>query len=191
MAVRGLTSLRSSYVPLASSSFVQLAAPLPAHPRLAPGPEQASLFKNAPGVFVSNPGRGLIPLVWGYIYKSPYCTGSQLNMAVRGIDCCFALGSLPAGSSFVQLVAPVVEPRSVAPHPPGLGYIYKARTSYSTQLKYGGEGGFEPRIRCRIHTLSPCVFFSHSPDTSPNCRSSITTGTGANGKYLFLRQSTF
>ncbi|ECD0407472.1 hypothetical protein EUQ07_23735 [Salmonella enterica subsp. enterica] len=43
---------------LAGSSFVQLAAPL-LSPSLGldpSGPEQA-LFKNAPGVFVSNPGR--------------------------------------------------------------------------------------------------------------------------------------
>ncbi|EEJ8591806.1 hypothetical protein YR33_004550 [Salmonella enterica subsp. enterica] len=43
---------------LAGSSFVQLAAPLlsPSLGLAPSGPEQA-LFKNAPGVFVSNPGR--------------------------------------------------------------------------------------------------------------------------------------
>ena len=44
------------------------------------------------------------------------------------------------------------------------------------------RGGFEPPIRCRIHTFQACSF-SHS-DTSPYCRSCVT-GTGANvGKYL-------
>ena len=39
------------------------------------------------------------------------------------------------------------------------------------------RGGFEPPIRCRIHTFQACSF-SHS-DTSPNCRSCLA-GTGAN-----------
>ena len=43
------------------------------------------------------------------------------------------------------------------------------------------RGGFEPPIRCRIHTFQACSF-SHS-DTSPYC-CSCATGTGANlGKY--------
>ena len=49
--------------------------------------------------------------------------------------------------------------------------------SYELFFKYGGEGGFEPPIRCRIHTFQACSF-SHS-DTSPNCRSCLA-GTGAN-----------
>ncbi len=48
-------------------------------------------------------------------------------------------------------------------------------------LNMAVRGGFEPPIRCRIHTFQACSF-SHS-DTSPYCCSS-TTGTGANlGKY--------
>ena len=39
------------------------------------------------------------------------------------------------------------------------------------------RGGFEPPIRCRIHTFQACSF-SHS-DTSPYCHP-VVTGTGAN-----------
>ena len=39
------------------------------------------------------------------------------------------------------------------------------------------RGGFEPPIRCRIHTFQACSF-SHS-DTSPYCLP-VVTGTGAN-----------
>ncbi|EAW9067020.1 hypothetical protein BU369_19940, partial [Salmonella enterica subsp. enterica serovar Enteritidis] len=56
---------------LASSSSVQLAAPLlsPSLGLAPSGPEQA-LFKNAPGVFVSNPGRWFSsPLGLGDTYK--------------------------------------------------------------------------------------------------------------------------
>ncbi len=123
---------------LAGSSSVQLAAPLlsPSLGLAPSGPEQA-LFKNAPGVFVSNPGRWFSsPLGLGDTYKQKARTSVQalnLNMAVRG--------------------------------------------------------GFEPPIRCRIHTFQACSF-SHS-DTSPNCRSSIT-GTGANvGKYPFYVNQLF
>ncbi len=140
MAVRGgLTRCaRPSGSLLAGSSSVQLAAPLlsPSLGLAPSGPEQA-LFKNAPGVFVSNPGRWFSsPLGLGDTYKQKARTSVQalnLNMAVRG--------------------------------------------------------GFEPPIRCRIHTFQACSF-SHS-DTSPNCRSSIT-GTGANvGKYPFYVNQLF
>lgn len=56
-------------------------------------------------------------------------------------------------------------------------YEKKLVLSYELFFKYGGEGGFEPPIRCRIHTFQACSF-SHS-DTSPNCRSCLA-GTGAN-----------
>ena len=49
------------------------------------------------------------------------------------------------------------------------------RTSFS--LNMAVRGGFEPPIRCRIHTFQACSF-SHS-DTSPNCCSCLA-GTGAN-----------
>ncbi len=91
MAVRGgLTRCaRPSGSLLAGSSSVQLAAPLLSpFLGLAPsGPEQA-LFKNAPGVFVSNPGRVFSsPLGLGDTYKQKARTSVQalnLNMAVRG-----------------------------------------------------------------------------------------------------------
>ena len=68
---------------------VQLAAPLlsPSLGLAPSGPEQA-LFKNAPGVFVSNPGRVFSsPLGLGDAYKQKARTSVQalnLNMAVRG-----------------------------------------------------------------------------------------------------------
>ncbi len=52
--------------------------------------------------------------------------------------------------------------------PPGVHYAKKSshfRTSSS--LNMAVRGGFEPPIRCRIHTFQACSF-SHS-DTSPNC----------------------
>ncbi len=78
-------------------------------------------------------------------------------------------------------------------HPPlvwGIPYKQKARTSVQAlNLNMAVRGGFEPPIRCRIHTFQACSF-SHS-DTSPNCRSSIT-GTGANvGKYPFYVNQLF
>ncbi len=141
MAVRGgLTRFARPFGAARSlrARSVQLAAPLlsPSLGLAPSGPEQA-LFKNAPGVFVSNPGRWFSsPLGLGDTYKQKARTSVQalnLNMAVRG--------------------------------------------------------GFEPPIRCRIHTFQACSF-SHS-DTSPNCRSSIT-GTGANvGKYPFYVNQLF
>ena len=56
-----------------------------------------------------------------------------------------------------------------ATHPPGLCNIRK-KSSYfrtSSSLNMAVRGGFEPPIRCRIHTFQACSF-SHS-DTSPNC----------------------
>ena len=47
----------------------------------------------------------------------------------------------------------------------------------SSSLNMAVREGFEPSIRCRIHTFQACSF-SHS-DTSPYCRSSAA-GTGAN-----------
>ena len=47
----------------------------------------------------------------------------------------------------------------------------------SSSLNMAVRGGFEPPIRCRIHTFQACSF-SRS-DTSPNCRSCLS-GTGAN-----------
>ena len=114
--------------------------------------------------------------------KSPYFrTGSSLNMAVRGGLTRFAR---PAGSPLTaftvcptgcrQLSTPVG-----ASHPPGVCNIRKKSPYFrtSSSLNMAVRGGFEPPIRCRIHTFQACSF-SHS-DTSPNCRSCLA-GTGAN-----------
>ncbi len=114
--------------------------------------------------------------------KSPYFrTSSSLNMAVRGGLTRFAR---PAGSPLTaftvcptgcrQLSTPVG-----ASHPPGVCNIRKKSPYFrtSSSLNMAVRGGFEPPIRCRIHTFQACSF-SHS-DTSPNCRSCLA-GTGAN-----------
>ncbi len=108
---------------LAGSSFVQLAATLlsPSLGLAPSGPEQA-LFKNAPGVFVSNPGRWFSsPLSLGDIYKQKARTSVQalnLNMAVREGLTRFAR---PFGS-----------------------YVKKKPVlSYELFLEYGGEGGID------------------------------------------------
>ncbi len=106
---------------LAGSSFVQLAAPLlsPSLGLAPSGPEQA-LFKNAPGVFVSNPGRWFSsPLSLGDIYKQKARTSVQalnLNMAVR--------------EGLTRFARP-------------FGSICKKKPvhSYELFLEYGGEGG--------------------------------------------------
>ncbi len=96
------------------------------------------------------------------------------NMAVRGGLTRFAR---PCGaarllrSRSVQLAAPVVEPRSGVLIPPaGATCEKKARTFVRALISnMAVRGGFEPPIRCRIHTFQACSF-SHS-DTSPYCLS--------------------
>ena len=82
-------------------------------------------------------------------------------------------------SRSVQLAAPVVEPRSGILIPPQACNMRKKspylRTSSFSNMAV--RGGFEPPIRCRIHTFQACSF-SHS-DTSPYCLPSIA-GTSAN-----------
>ena len=113
--------------------------------------------------------------------SSHFRTSSSLNMAVRGGLTRFAR---PAGSPLTaftvcptgcrQLSTPVG-----ASHPPGVCNIRKKSPYFrtSSSLNMAVRGGFEPPIRCRIHTFQACSF-SHS-DTSPNCRSCLA-GTGAN-----------
>ncbi len=76
-------------------------------------------------------------------------------------------------------LSPVVDPRSGLLIPPGVCNIRKKSPYFRTGffLNMAVRGGFEPPIRCRIHTFQACSF-SHS-DTSPNCRSCLA-GTGAN-----------
>ncbi len=55
-------------------------------------------------------------------------------------------------------------------HPPLAGCNMRKKSSYfrtSSSLNMAVRGGFEPPIRCRIHTFQACSF-SHS-DTSPYC----------------------
>ncbi len=115
--------------------------------------------------------------------KSPYFrTSSSLNMAVRGgIDSLRSPCGQPAHCvhGLSNWLSPVVDPRSGLLIPPGVCNIRKKSPYFrtSSSLNMAVRGGFEPPIRCRIHTFQACSF-SHS-DTSPNCRSCLA-GTGAN-----------
>ena len=80
-----------------------------------------------------------------------------------------------------------------ASHPPGRCHRRK-KSPYlrtSSSLNMAVRGGFEPPIRCRIHTFQACSF-SHS-DTSPYCFAAHTGwATGANlGKYVSLVNQLF
>ena len=72
-------------------------------------------------------------------------------------------GRFLAGSSSVQLaVASCRTPVGASP-PPGRCYMRK-KSPYlrtSSSLSMAVRGGFEPPIRCRIHTFQACSF-SHS-----------------------------
>ncbi len=154
MAVRGgLTRFARPFGAARSlrARSVQLAAPLlsPSLGLAPSGPEQA-LFKNAPGVFVSNPGRWFSsPLSLGDTYKQKACTSVQalnLNMAVRGgLTRC----ARPSGSPFAaRPVCPTGCASCRTPvggsHPPliwGIHISKKPVLSYELFLKYGGEGG--------------------------------------------------
>ena len=127
------------------------------------------------GYLSGQPGRGFSsPLAGCNMRKksSYFRTSSSLNMAVRGgltrfARPCGAARSLRLRS--VQLATPVVDPRSGILIPPG-GMQYAKKSSYfrtSSSLNMAVRGGFEPPIRCRIHTFQACSF-SHS-DTSPYC----------------------
>ena len=105
--------------------------------------------------------------------KSPYFrTSSSLNMAVRGgIDSLRSPCGQPAHCvhGLSNWLSPVVDPRSGLLIPPGVCNIRKKSPYFRTGffLNMAVRGGFEPPIRCRIHTFQACSF-SHS-DTSPNC----------------------
>ena len=121
---------------------------------------------------VSAPPSGNIRVTVQYAKKSPYfCTSSFSNMAVRGGLTRFAR---PTGS---PLTAFAVCPTGCAScrtpvgnsHPPGVCNMRKKSPYFRTSSfsKMAVRGGFEPPIRCRIHTFQACSF-SHS-DTSPYC----------------------
>ncbi len=134
---------------------------------------------------LSTPGRGFSspPGVCNIRKKSPYFrTGFFLNMAVRGGLTRFAR---PAGSPLTAFTVCPTGCRQLSTpgrgfsSPPGVCNIRKKSPYFRTGffLNMAVRGGFEPPIRCRIHTFQACSF-SHS-DTSPNCRSCLA-GTGAN-----------
>ena len=115
--------------------------------------------------------------------KSPHFhASSSINMAVRGGLTRFAR---PAGSLFATL--PVCPTDCCQLSNPGRGFssppqecnMRKKSPHFhaSSSLNMAVRGGFEPPIRCRIHTFQACSF-SHS-DTSPYCHP-VVTGTGAN-----------
>ena len=130
---------------------------------------------------LSNPGRGFSSPWLDTYEKGPYLrTGLSLNMAVRGglTRCARPSGVMACGHS-VPLAAPVVEPRRGFSSP-WLETNEKGpylRTGLSQNMAV--RGGFEPPIRCRIHTFQACSF-SHS-DTSPYFF--IAAQRGATGRY--------
>ena len=81
--------------------------------------------------------------------------------------------------SLSNWLSPVVEPRSGILIPPQACNMRKKSPHFhaSSSLNMAVRGGFEPPIRCRIHTFQACSF-SHS-DTSPYCHP-VVAGTGAN-----------
>ena len=115
----------------------------------------------------------LIPPAENIKEKSLYLrTGSHLEYGGEGgIDSLRSplRGSPLAGSRSVQLAAPVVEPRSGVLIPPKACNMRKKSPHFhaSSSSNMAVRGGFEPPIRCRIHTFQACSF-SHS-DTSPYC----------------------
>ncbi len=125
---------------------------------------------------LSNPGRGFSsPPVENIKEKSPYFrTGSHLEYGGEG-----GIDSLRSPLRGSPLTACAVCPTGCAScrtpvggsHPP-LWRIEKKRARTFVQALISNmavRGGFEPPIRCRIHTFQACSF-SHS-DTSPYCLS--------------------
>ena len=125
---------------------------------------------------LSTPGRGFSsPLVGQYAKKKPVLA-YELFLKYGGEGGIDSLCS-PCGQpvryalSLSSWLSPVVEPRSGILIPPG-GATCKKKSPHfhaSSSLNMAVRGGFEPPIRCRIHTFQACSF-SHS-DTSPYCRS--------------------
>ncbi len=114
--------------------------------------------------------------------KSPYFRTSSFKYGGEGgIDSLRSPCGQPAHCvhGLSNWLSPVVDPRSGLLIPPGVCNIRKKSPYFrtSSSLNMAVRGGFEPPIRCRIHTFQACSF-SHS-DTSPNCRSCLA-GTGAN-----------
>ena len=133
---------------------------------------------------LSNPGRG---------FSSPRCVQYTKKKPVLSYELFFKYGGeggidslrSPCGQpahcvhGLSNWLSPVVDPRSGLLIPPGVCNIRKKSPYFRTGffLNMAVRGGFEPPIRCRIHTFQACSF-SHS-DTSPYCHP-VVDGTGAN-----------
>ncbi len=132
---------------------------------------------------LSTPGRG---------FSSPRCVQYTKKKPVLSYELFFKDGgeggltrfARPAGSPLTAFTVCPTGCRQLST--PGRGFSsprclqYTKKSPYfrtGSSLKMAVRGGFEPPIRCRIHTFQACSF-SHS-DTSPNCRSCLA-GTGAN-----------
>ena len=125
---------------------------------------------------LSNPGRG---------FSSPRCVQYTKKKPVLSYELFFKYGGeggidslrSPCGQpahcvhGLSNWLSPVVDPRSGLLIPPGVCNIRKKSPYFRTGffLNMAVRGGFEPPIRCRIHTFQACSF-SHS-DTSPYCLS--------------------
>ena len=108
----------------------------------------------------------LIPPGWALYINS------TLKLAPGGID---SLRS-PYGQPGLRPVCPTGCASCRTPvggsHPPQVGRYMRKKSPHinaSFSSKMAVRGGFEPPIRCRIHTFQACSF-SHS-DTSPYCLS--------------------
>ncbi len=170
MAVRGLTRFARRYS---------------AHPWASPCGANAGVVQNAPGVFVgqpaycvrglsnwlrqlSNPGRGFSSPVENIKKRARTFVQALIsNMAVRGID---SLRSPWQPAYCVRGLSNWLRQLSN----PGRGFSSpvenikkRARTFVQALISNMAVRGFEPPIRCRIHTFRACSF-SHS-DTSPYC----------------------
>ncbi len=133
---------------------------------------------------LSNPGRGFSsPLHACNMRKKP-AFSCELFFKYGGEGGIDSLRS-PCGQpvrdahSLSNWLSPVVEPRSGILIPPACVQYAKKSPHFhaSSSLNMAVRGGFEPPIRCRIHTFQACSF-SHS-DTSPYCHP-VVDGTGAN-----------
>ena len=164
--------------------WIRPAGPHPSGGMPASGPAVQAVNR------LSNPGRGFSSLPGLARYKrkkARTCVQAlSLNMAVREGWIRPAgphpSGGMPASGPAVQAVNRLSNPGRGFSSLPGLARYKrkKARTCVQAlSLNMAVREGFEPSIRCRIHTFQACSF-SHS-DTSPYCLAA--TRSGATGRY--------
>ena len=134
--------------------------------------------------FVATRSGILIPLSGEHAKKSPEVSlDASSNLAVRGgfTRCARPSGGLAAMQNGIAVLSP-----------PGRGFSSPSQEnmqkkspeiSLDSSLNVAVRGGFEPPIRCRIHTFQACSF-SHS-DTSPQI---VADRAGSTGRYY--REST-